>query len=101
MEYLTVIPKKSHLQNLGDLRNISCTMLASKIYESYMLDWLIEKVTLRSNRYCGIRGLGTNHVLVIMWQEFLENSEDYRAGTVITSIDYAKTFNRMSSQHCL
>ena len=33
-EFVTVIPKKTPLESLADLRNISCTMLASKIYES-------------------------------------------------------------------
>ena len=36
-ESVTVIPKTSHPNDFGDLRNISCTMLASKIYESYVL----------------------------------------------------------------
>ena len=31
----------------------------------------------------------------------LEDLEDYRAGTVVTSVDYSKAFNRMSYQHCL
>ena len=30
-EYVTVIPKKKNPEELGDLRNISCTLLASKI----------------------------------------------------------------------
>ena len=37
-EYATIIPKKSSPQSLTDLRNISCTLLASKIYESYIFD---------------------------------------------------------------
>ena len=100
-EMVTVIPKKGSPESLGDLRNISCTMLASKIFESYVLDALKDQVKLRSNQYGGVRGVGTEHVLVQLWQEILENSEDYRAGTVITSIDYAKAFNRMSFQECL
>ena len=40
-------------------------------------------------------------MLVGMWQTVLEDLEDYRAGTVISSIDYAKAFNRMSFQECL
>ena len=32
-EFVTVIPKTSFPQSLADLRNISCTMLASKIFE--------------------------------------------------------------------
>ena len=76
-------------------------MLASKIFESYVLDFLKDQVKLRNNQYRGIRGMGTEHVLLQMWQEILENAEDYRAGTVITSVDYAKAFNRMSFQECL
>ena len=37
-EFVTVIPKVPCHEALSDLRNISCTMLSSKIYESYVLD---------------------------------------------------------------
>ena len=100
LEYVTIIPKKSNPEDLGDLRNISCTLLASKIYESYVLDWLKEEVKMRTNQYGGIRGMGTDHVLVQLWQGILQNLEDYRAGAVVTSVDYSKAFNRMSYQHC-
>ena len=76
-------------------------MLASKIYESYALDWLKAEVKLKMNQYGGVKGLGTEHVLVQYLEEVLENLEDYRAGAVITSVDYSKAFNRMSFQHCL
>ena len=76
-------------------------MLASKLYESYVLDWLKEEVKLRPNQYGGVKGFGTDHVLAQLWQEVLENLEDYRAGTLMTSIDYSKAFNRMSFQECL
>ena len=33
--------------------------------------------------------------------EILNNLEDARAATMITAIDYAKAFNRLSFQHCL
>ena len=36
-----------------------------------------------------------------MWQDMLENAEDYRAATIVNSIDYSKAFNRMSFQYCL
>ena len=71
------------------------------MYESYVLDWAKKEVTLRSNQYGGVKGLSTDHLLVEMWQKILENAEDYRAGTVITSIDYSKAFNRMGFQQCL
>ena len=100
-EYVTIIPKKSNPENISDLRNISCTLLASKIYESYVLDWIKSEVMLRSNQYGGVKGLGTDHLLVEMWQKILENAEDYRAATIVTSVDYSKAFNRMSYQECL
>ena len=100
-EFVTVIPKKKEPEKLSDLRNISCTLLASKIYESYVLDWLKDEVSMRSNQYGGIRGVGTDHLLVEMWQRILTDLEDYRAATVVTSVDYSKAFNRMSYQHCL
>ena len=71
------------------------------MYESYVLDWAKKEVALRSNQYGGVKGLSTDHLLVNMWQQILENAEDYRSGTVVTSIDYAKAFNRMGFQECL
>ena len=59
------------------------------------------EVTLRSNQFGGVRGVGTDHLLVEMWQRILKDLEDYRAATIITSIDYSKAFNRMSFQECL
>ena len=100
-EFVTVIPQKSTQESISDLRNISCTLLASKMYESYVLDWLKEEVFLRSNQYGGVKGLSTDHLLVNIWQRIFENAEDYRAPTIVTSIDYAKAFNRMSYQECL
>lgn len=56
---------------------------------------------MRANQYGGVRGIGTDHILVDLWQRILQNLEDYRARTFVTSIDYSKAFNRMSDQHCL
>ena len=100
-EFVTVIPKTSSPQSLADLRNISCTMLASKIFENYVLNWASGQVSLKSNQFGGVRGCSTAHMLVNIWQDICENAEDYRAATVITSIDYLKAFNRLSFQHCL
>ena len=40
-------------------------------------------------------------MILKVWQKILSNLEDRRAATVLTSIDYAKAFNRLSFQHCL
>ena len=100
-EFVTVIPKCSAPAGLGDLRNISCTMLASKIYESFLLNWLSTEVRCKYNQYGGIKGSSVNHLLVDLWNDIATNLEDGRAATLITAIDYAKAFNRLSFQHCL
>ena len=101
IEYVTPIPKKSVPESPNDLRNISCTQLFSKIYESFILEWLTSQVSLRNNQYGGVKGRGAEHLLVNLWQRVLENIEDSRAASLLTSIDYAKAFNRLDFSHCL
>lgn len=100
-ETVTVIPKKNLPESLADLRNISCTPLFSKVYESYVLTWSLEEIELKNNQFGGVKGCSTAHMLLNIWQEICENCEDYRSGTVLTAIDYAKAFNRVSFQECL
>ena len=58
-EFVTPIPKKSLPTSLNDLRNISCTALFSKVYESFVLGWLGEQIGMRANQMGGMRGAGT------------------------------------------
>ena len=62
---------------------------------------MVGQVKLKKNQFGGSRGCGVDHLLVHMWQKILSDLEDCRAGTLITSIDYAKAFNRLSFQQCL
>ena len=96
-EFVTVIPNCRSPAGLSDLRNISCTMLASKIYESYILDWLKIEVTCKDNQYGGVKGCSVPHLLVDLWDEVLGSLEDERTCAMITGIDYAKAFNRAFS----
>ena len=101
IEYVTPIPKKTIPESADDLRNISCTQFFSKAYESFILEWLNSQISIRSNQYGGIKGSGSEHFLVELWQRALENLEDQRAGTLLTSIDYSKAFNRLDFSCCL
>ena len=101
VEHVTVIPKNSCPSGFEELRNISCTLLVSKILESYVLEWAMEEVTTKYNQYGGVRGCSGAHLVLKLWQKILSNLEDRRAATILTSIDYAKAFNRLSFQHCL
>ena len=100
-EFVTVIPKCRTPTDLGDLRNISCTMLPSKIYESFVLNWLSTEVACKDNHYGGVKGCSVGHLLADLWDEALGGLEDDRAAAMITGIDYSKAFNRLSFQHCL
>ena len=93
---MTVIPKKQNPASINDLQNISCTMLASKMYELYILEWITKQVKLKNNQFGGVKGRSADHMLITMWQKICTDLEDCRAGSVITSIDYAKAFNRLS-----
>ena len=66
-----------------------------------MLGWLGEQVGVRASQMGGMKGAGTEHYLVELFQLILETLEDSRAASVITSIDYAKAFNRLNFLKCL
>ena len=100
-EHVTVIPKKSSPEDFKDLRNISCTLFFSKVFERYVLNCLQEEISLSNNQYGGVKGCSTTHMIIDLLQEVCENAEDYRSATVLCAIDFAKAFNRMSFQHCL
>ena len=76
-------------------------MLPSKIYESYVFNWIQREVKVKENQCNGVKGCSTAHLLVGVWDEIGKGLEDDRAAVTLTLIDYAKAFNRLSFQHCL
>ena len=71
-------------------------MLSSKIYESYILNWLSSEASCKTNQYGGVKGCSFNHLLVGLWDEIGWNLENDRATTLIRSINYVKAINRLS-----
>ena len=94
-EHVTIIPKKNAPEDFPDMRNISCTLFISKVYEQFVLKCLQEETTLKDNQFGGVKGCSTTHMIIEVLQEVCENAEDYRSATVICAIDYSKAFNRM------
>ena len=101
VEYVTLIPKKTMPSEFADMRNISCTAFFSKVMESFLLLWAMDEISLKNNQYGGVKGCSTTHMLLDIWQDICSDLEDHRSATVLTSIDYAKAFNRLSYQECL
>lgn len=73
----------------------------SKVYESFLLGWMQEKVGIRSNQFGGMLGCGTEHFLLDLGQTLLTHLEDPRAMAYLTSIYYSKAFNRLEWNACL
>ena len=88
-EFVTIIPKKSLPASANDLRNISCTMLPSKIYESYVLNWLQKDVKTKKNQYGAVKGCSTSHLLISVWDEILRSLEDAQGVALLTVIDFS------------
>ena len=65
------------------------------------MGWIEQQTKLRTNQYGGVKGCGSEHLLVQLWPRVLENLKDPRAAALLTSIDYAKAFNRLDFAHCL
>ena len=101
VEYVTPIPKKNIPESCNDLRNISCTELVSKIYESYVLEWIRQEIKLKANQFGGSKGMSVEHLLCSIWHEIGTSLEDQRAACLITAIDYSKAFNRLNYNACI
>ena len=69
--------------------------------EMCIRDSLISEVKLGEEQYGGIKGIGTNHFLLMMWQHLLEGLEEDQSAVSLMSIDFSKAFNRMCHQSCL
>ena len=100
-EIVNVIPKTPSPSNLGELRNLSCTPLFSKVFEHFVLEDLKGTVSLSKSQYGGVKGISTDHFLIDSWQQILKALEDPDAAASITSIDFQKAFNRMSHKKCV
>ena len=101
VESVTPIPKKPIPELPNDTRNISCTRPFSKVYESFVMSWLTRNCKLRPNQYGGVKGCGTEHILLQIWQDILEGLDDSRAGVLLSPINYLKAFNQLDFAGCL
>ena len=101
METVYVIPKNSAPASLGELRNLSCTPLFSKVLESFVLSRLQSEIKLSSKQYGGVKNCGTDHFLVDTWNRIITILEHNNSAANLVSIDFEKAFNRMDHEECL
>ena len=97
-EYQVPIPKIPNPTSEEDLRNISKTAFFSKVFESFLADWLMPIVGpyLDPCQY-GVKGTSINHYMFKLLKfihEYLDLKNPH--AVVIALIDLSKAFNRVS-----
>ena len=97
IEEQVAIPKIQQPMSEDDLRNIAKTPFLSKIYESFIANWLLEVINpyLDPNQ-CGLRGSSITHYLIKLLH-FIHSTLDLRDphAVLATCIDLSKAFNRV------
>ena len=83
--------------NEDDLRIISLTPYLSKVYEQFVMGWLLKYVSkdLDWGQYSGIKGSSINHYL-IDFVIFILFNQDLKIPQAVLAVlvDYSKAFNR-------
>ena len=101
VEQQICIPKKSPPQSEEELRNISGTAFFSKVYESFLGQWLFPYVEpyLDPGQCGGLKGSSITHYLVKLLH-FIHTNLDKREphAVLLALIDLEKAFNRVSHQ---
>ena len=98
IEHQTAIPKVYPPECEDQLRNISGTPLFSKIYESFLSDWLLPIVTpyLDPANCGGLKGTSASHYMIRLLH-FIHSTVDKSEphAVVMALIDLSKAFNRV------
>ena len=101
IEHGVALQKVKPSESESDLRIISKTPYLSKLYESFLCDWLMETIKPHLDpEQFGVKGLSITHYL-IKFIHFIQSSLDSYIPTAVISafIDMSKAFNRVD--HCL
>ena len=97
-EWVTPVPKiKGALKTLNDVRKIASTSDYPKIFEKFLIEWILEDIrkSLNINQFAGKKGVGTEHMIVCMVDRIksLLDKPGMRA-VVAASTDWAAAFSR-------
>ena len=89
---------KVHPATILDLRPIALTSYFAKLAESFIAKWLLEDITkhLDCNQFGNRRGLSTNHYLIGLIHQILENAERAKSASTILMTDFSKAFDRIN-----
>ena len=100
-EYVTPVPKVTEnepIREITDVRKIASTSDYSKIYEHFLLEFILEDIAekLSKTQFGGKKGVGTEHLMVKMLdriQKLLDNHD--QVAVVLKSYDWRGAFDRL------
>ena len=92
------IPKVYPPESENDLRNIAKTQFLSKVYESFVADWLLPIIQpFLDPGQCGMKGFSITHYLIKLLHfthSVLDRNQPH--AVLAACIDFSKAFNRVS-----
>jgi hypothetical protein len=98
-EWCTPVPKKkTTLKTLRDVRKIASTSDYSKIFEHFLLEFILQDISqkLSKRQYGGRKGVGTEHLIVSLIdriRQLQDNPE--KVAVVLSSYDWKGAFDRL------
>ena len=99
-EGVTPVPKPragEDLKTFNDVRKVASTSDYSKVFESFLRDWVTEDIgnKLDLNQFAGKKGTGTEHLIVALMDRVLSllDKPGMRA-VVAAAVDWASAFSR-------
>ena len=100
-EYVTPVPKVKEnepIKEITDVRKIASTSDYSKIYEHFLLEFILEDISeeLSKTQYGGKKGVGTEHLMVKMLDRIqkLQDNPD-QVAVILKSYDWRGAFDRL------
>ena len=97
-EWVTPVPKITHPKVIKDLRKISSTSDFSKVYESFLKDWIMEDISQKIDigQFGGQKGLGTEHLIVCLVDRILKLLDDNQemSAVIAALVDWSAAFDR-------
>ena len=99
VEYGVPLQKVPNPKNEDQLRIISLTSYLSKVFEAFVIDWLMEFVgdKIDWGQYGGLKGNSISHYLIEFTNFILYNQDLKNPRAVLAMmIDFSKAFNRQN-----
>ena len=98
-EQTSMIPKRSTIMELGDLRPVVHCPVMSKLAEHVLKDRILTPVrqNLEPCQFGSIKGMSTDHYLATLWQEIIE-ADNEKLTSVLITWDFKGAFNALRHQ---